>query len=214
MFPLLLGIGLFVSAVIIVTTVKSFFKITYDTHPYIYAGLFTSLLVLVHFSYPIFSEKFAVGFLILGLIYCSVMSLFRVSGHINKMFGTNTLPLVHSGIAKPTIQGDVVKVIEVLLQGMSAWLTVIGLSLLFGEMYLVILAFSLVVLFLHVPGLFMFRKVYGMYFLLTSTALAFTVPLFLQLGEIGFLYVFGIHLYVYLLMYLFMGKLGKNVSDC
>lgn len=63
---------------------------------------------------------------------------------------------------------------------------------------------------LHLPGLWVFGRIYGWYFLIMSTALAFLVPLFYMLGIQGFLYLYALHLSGYVIMYILMGYLGMK----
>jgi len=210
MWPLTLGIGLFVTTVILVTGIKKFYSVTYDSNPFVYIVLFVSLIAGTQLLYPVVTLEHSFWLFCIGLAYVFVMLIFRYSGYIRSMYEAGTLPLVHRGIAKPTLVGDIVKVIEVLLQDIAAWLTVLGLLLLFDNRHLVIGIFTLLAFLLHVPGITMFGRVYGLYFLCLATLLAFTVPVFMMFGEIGFLYVFVLHLTTYLLMYLIMGYFGKK----
>ncbi len=128
------------------------------------------------------------------------------------MFGSKSLPVTYrKEIIRPTLNGDITKVTEVILQDVAAWLTVIGLSSLFHSVSLVLVIFTGIVFFLHLPGLWIFGKIYGTYFLVSSTVLAFSVPLLLPFGSNGFVYLVSLHLTVYILMYLLMGYLGRRV---
>jgi hypothetical protein len=210
MFPLLLGLSLFVVAVIITTALKNFYKIIYPTHPLVFSSLFIGLMVTVQFIHPVFNLTILVYSIFIGLIYLALMSLLRISGLLDIMFGTDSLPGVHKEITQPKIAGDLVKVVEVLLQDMSAWLIVLGLFELFSNLYVVIATFTVLVSCLHLPGLSMFGKVYGSYFLAASTLLAFSVPLLFSLGTIGFLIIFSLHLFSYIGMYILMGFFGSR----
>lgn len=191
---------------------KKFYSATYDSNPFLYFLLFTGLIIGTQSLYPILTLEMSIWVFCIGLIYVCVMAVLRKSGCIRIMFGADTLPLVHKGIATPTLPGDSVKVVEVLLQDIAAWLTVLGLLIYFDNLYFVIVVFTLVSCLLHIPGLFMFGKVYGSFFLISATFLAFTVPLFMSLGTDGLLYVFGLHLTTYISMYVIMGLFGNRTK--
>ena len=210
MAPFLLGIGLFGLATIFTLTLKKVSHLTYNSNPFIFGCLFSFLLAVVHYIYPLFSYKEFLSAILVGLCYVVLMSLLQRFNYLTSLFGAETLPEIDRGIIKPQRSGDIVKVIEVFLQDVSAWLTVLGLLYIFQNIYVVVIIFTLVVFLFHLPGIFIFGKVYGTYFLVTSTLLAFVVPLFVQLGTISLLFVFGIHLCMYLLMYVFMSWLGRR----
>ena len=172
--------------------------------------MFSFLIAVTQCIYLLFSYRvFLLGILV-GLTYVALMSLLRRFNFLTSLFGADTLPEIDKGIVTPHMSGDIIKVIEVFLQDVSAWLSVLGLLYIFHNVYAVVVIFTLVVFLFHLPGVYIFGKVYGTYFLVTSTLLAFIVPLFVQLGTHFFMYVFVIHLCVYLLMYVVMGYLGNQ----
>lgn len=208
MLPIILGLSLFIVAVIITTTIKNIFKITYPTHPFIFCSLFVGLMIIIQVIHQVFNVTIVIFSIIIGLVYVGCMSFVRSSGLLKNVFGSSSLPEVHKEIAHPKLTGDVVKVFEVLLQDMSAWLTVFGLFSIVSDMYTVMILFTSLVFLLHLPGLRIFGKVYGTYFLLSSTLLAFSVPVLFSLDTIGFLVVFSLHLSCYVVMYVLLGFLG------
>jgi len=147
--------------------------------------------------------------ILMGLLYVVLMSLLRHLTWIEYMFGGATIPKPYRDeIIRPKLNGDIVKVAEIILQDVAAWLTSIGLFLVFHNLLLVLVTFTAIVFFLHLPGLWIFGKVYGIYFLVTSTLLAFSVPLLLPFGSIGFICLVSLHLTAYILMYILMGYFG------
>jgi hypothetical protein len=212
MIGLITGVGLFVSAAIIANYFQTFLKYSYESKPVIFLSLFCTSLIGAWFIIPeILSLLQNVYILITAIVYIvTILFLVQYWKPMQKLYCAHTVPVEYGGIIQPKPAGQIVKTVEIILQDVSAWLIVGGLLALFSSFNDVVLIFTIIVFLLHVPGLWLFGRVYGSYFLVMSTALAFLVPFLYLLGTVGFLYLYALHLSGYILMYILMGTLGKS----
>jgi hypothetical protein len=206
------GIALFVTAAVIANILQSYFKYRYETTPLIFIAIFlTPLGIASLFITQVSLLLLHFQIVIIAVLYITtIILLARFWQPMQNLYGSHTVPAGYKGLIKPKLSGQVVKMFEVALQDTSAWLIVGGLFLLPLSFIEVAVIFTVIVTILHVPGLWVFGKVYGGYFLIMSTALAFLVPLFYTIGLQGFLYLFALHLGGYVIMYMLMGYWGKN----
>ncbi len=211
--PLIItGIVIFVTAATIANILQSYLKYRYETHSLIFIGIFltclaggaffVSQIALLLLNIPIF--------IIATLYIAIIISLVRFWQPMQKLYGSQTVPPEYVGLINPKPYGQVVKVFEIMLQDISAWLIVGGLFLLPLSFIEVAFVFTVIVAILHIPGLWIFGKVYGAYFLVTSTTLAFLVPFFYHTGTQGFIHLYALHLGGYVTMYILMGYLGMR----
>lgn len=215
MIGLTVGIVLFVSAALIANILQSIFRYSYTACPVLFVGLFGVFL---------YGALWTVGYvppfiLLVGVIAVAISYIVMIQYLVlywkpmKKLFGSDTVPVVYSGIIAPQLTGQVVKVGEVVLQDVAAWLIVGGLFMLVDSIPTVTSIFTIIVFLLHIPGVWVFGKVYGVYFLVMSTALAFLVPLLYQVDTFGFLYFYALHLAGYVFMYMLMGLIGCLIQS-
>lgn len=213
MYGLIIGIVLFVSAALIATLLQMRYQYNYAKNPIVFICLFLfciggSFWFLNYFP-PLF---FVVSVGCIASLYAAGIPLLaKFWKPMQRLYGAETIPPAYrQGIIHPGLTEQTVKVTEVALQDMATWLIVGGLLAVSHSVYSTMLLFTGIVFVLHIPGLWMFGRVYGMYFLLLVTAVAFLVPSLYQINGVGFLYLYMMHLGGYILMYLFMGLLGKR----
>lgn len=212
MFELLVGLILFLSAAAVVALLQIIFKISYEQKPFLFLTIFILLIIgAVYVMEFGFIHEILIGAILLAALYAgSIIGLVRYWKPMKNLYGADTVPTRYLGIVSPKPAGQFPKVIEVVLQDLSAWLIVGGLLTLTNSLSFTIIIFAAIVFILHIPGVWEFGKVYGNYFLILSTALSCIVPLFYLIGPLWFLAVYAIHLSGYIVMYLLMGFLGRK----
>ena len=206
------GIIIFVTAATIANILQSYLYFKYESHPLIYIALFLGCLGGgVLYAPQILLLVLNVSVFIIAILYILIIIfLARFWQPMQKLYGSQTVSPGYEGLINPKFYGQVVKVFEIVLQDISAWLIVSGLFMLPLSFIEVAVVFTAIVATLHVPSLWVFGKVYGSYFLILSTGLAFLVPFFYQIGTQGFIYLYALHLGGYVTMYIVMGCLGMR----
>jgi len=213
MHGLIIGIALFVSAALIATLLQMRYRYNYAKNPIVFVCLFLVCIGgtfwFLNYLPPVLLVV-SVG--LIASLYVAGIPLFaKFWKPMQCLYGAETIPLAYrEGIIRPGLTEQIVKVTEIALQDMAAWLIVGGLLTISHSILYSMLLFTGIVFALHIPGLWMFGRVYGMYFLVLVTAVAFLVPLLYQVDTLGFLYVYSLHLGGYVAMYIFMGLLGKR----
>lgn len=175
------GIILFATAAIIANILQSYFNYRYESKPLIFIGIFLACLGTASIfvtQIPLLLLNFQI--VIIAVLYIIIIILLaRFWQPMQNLYGSHTVPAGYKGLIKPKLSGQFVKVFEIALQDTSAWLIVGGLFLLPLSFTEVAVVFTVIVTILHIPGVWVFGKVYGWYFLIMSTALAFYSPVFL-----------------------------------
>lgn len=212
MDSLLAGSSLFIIASITATILQNRSDWTYSKNPIRFSVLFLVLLSAVAFVFKYKpSISIAISITILALLYILlVRCMVSYWKPMNSLHAAASVPKPYVGLVKPEFSGQFVKVVELLLQDVAAWLIVTGLFSVFFELDMVVFIFTLIVFLLHIPAPKLFGKVYGTYFLILSTTLAFLVPLLYQYGEVGFTALYLTHISGYILMYLLFGWWGRK----
>ena len=214
MYGLIIGIILFLSASLVATLLQMRYQYSYTKNPV----LFVSLFLICIGGACLFLKYIPPLSLIAGLIGIASMYVFGIPllakcwKPMQYLYGAETEPAAYQGIIHPEFSGQIVKVCEVALQDMAAWLIVGGLLAVSQSLFDTMLLFTSIVFVLHVPGLWMFGRVYGTYFLVLVTAVAFLVPLLYLVDTVGFVYLYAMHLSGYVSMYISMGLLGSYAS--
>jgi hypothetical protein len=211
MHGLILGIVLFLLASSLATMLQTRLLYSYAKHPFLFAGLFVAFLSGTLWSLDYMPAPLLVsGLVVLALVYIGTISLLvKYWRPMNNLYGVDTVPPAYQGLIQPECSGQVVKVFELVLQDTAAWLIVGGLLSLSHSLLLAAVLFTGIVFLLHIPGLWLFGRVYGAYFLVLVTLVAFLVPLLYQIDQYGFLYLYTLHIGGYITMYLLMGSLGS-----
>ena len=211
MHGLITGIMLFTSAALVATSLQVRYRLSYAKNPLLFLSLF-----LVCISVSCWTLNYVPSLLLMtSLIFLASMYVFGMLLLANfwkpmqRLYGAGTVPAAYQEIIHPKLSGQVVKVVEIALQDMSAWLIVGGLFTISHSVFYSMLVFTTIVFLLHIPGLWMFGRVYGTYFLVLVTMVALCVPLLYQASEVGFVYLYALHLCGYIAMYLFMALLGS-----
>lgn len=209
---LIVGIVLFLAAFIAATVLQMHYKYRYSKN---------SVLFVTVFLFCIGGASWFLNFvpsitLITSLVFMASLYVVCIQllvlfwKPMRNLYGAETIPNAYQDIIDATFAGQVVKVCEIALQDMAAWLIVGGLLATTHSLVYSMILFTSIVFILHVPGLWMFGQVYGSYFLILVSTVAFLVPLFYRIDRIGFIYLYALHLSGYIALYFFMGFLGKR----
>jgi hypothetical protein len=207
------GLGLFLSAALTATLLQVRFQYNYAKNPIAFISLFLVCIVGSFWFLNYFPPVFLVVSIgcVAGLYVAGIPLLAKFWKPMQHLCGAETVPLAYrQGLIRPGLTEQLVKVTEIALQDMAAWIIVGGLIIVLNSVSFSMFVFAGIVFVLHIPGLWMFGRVYGMYFLVLSTVVAFIVPWLYQIEGLGFVYLYTMHLSGYVAMYIFMGFLGKR----
>lgn len=212
MTELVVGITLFCVTAIIANILQSCFRYRYESNPFIFLGLFSLGLIAVSLYVPEMARLIANMYVLLvaSLYVFVIICLVYYWRPMQNLYAANYVPVAYEGLIKPKPIGQIVKAVEIVLQDVAAWLIVGGLLTLSISFLETTLIFTAIVMTLHIPGIWVFGKIYGWYFLILSTILAFLVPLLYVVGPQGFIYVLALHLSGYVFMYIMMGCWGND----
>ena len=188
MFQLFFGVALFAVGMLTSLLLQKYIKYTYVKNASLFLGLFLVLLGYVSWSFEYLPLWYVcVGVSLLAICYsASIVMLAKYWGPMGVPYGIKTIPTIYRENLSPDGRGQLVKAVEVLLQDVSAWLIVGGLFAVTPSIAIGIVAFTVIVLLVHIPGMWFFGRIYGTYFLVMSSVLAFMVTYFYQQGDVGF----------------------------
>jgi hypothetical protein len=194
------GVALFIVVVGLLLKYRQWSNRSYSSHPGLftlwYIGWIIVCVLILKFPWLIICIAS-----IVALLYLAFLGVWKsVSSGTLKY--VESIPGPFKELSQPTVWSAVPKTLEIFIQDVAAWLIVGGLCMYFTQWWMVAILFSSVVYALHIPGIKMFGPVYGRYFLYTSTTFAFVVPLVYQFGYLGFCFVYGVHIFGYVVMYL------------
>lgn len=126
------GIILFAIAAILANILQSNFNYRYESKPLIFIGTFLACLGTASFfvtQIPLLLLNFQI--VIIAVLYiATIILLARFWQPMQSLYGSHTVPVGYKGLIKPKLSGQFVKVFEIALQDISAWLIVGGLFLL------------------------------------------------------------------------------------
>jgi len=194
------------------------FNLTYARAWYLYipfflitASAFAVISGVDLINYFLNSSAILVGLLSIGL-FIGLEFLRGYSWTFHEYFRAETLPVAYRDLFQPRLSGITVKTSEIFFQDVIALVLVLAL---FNQFSLLVTStiFVCLVALLHIPGLWLYGRIYGGMFLFYSTILAATVPWLLTTPLLGFVLIFSLHLLMYPVMmgvmYL-MGRCYKN----
>lgn len=212
MFELVVGLTLFVMVAIIATILQVGVGYSYSRNPLLFSALY---LVAIGLAAGVIGYSFDLPFLLVligiaGIYIVTISGLVRYWSPMQQLHAAHTIPSTYQGMVAPKLTGQFTKVVEVTLQDSSAWLIASGLLIISGSLTVSVLLFTLISFVTHIPGLWLFGKVYGSYFLIMVTLCAFLVPFLVSYGAVGYTILYTIHLSGYVLMYLFFGYWGTR----
>lgn len=209
---LISGFGLFVLAAAVANTLQVRYKFTYERNSILFICLYLFFLGGMAWYWQYLPDLFIVSVIIfLATFYCVTVSLLKKYwSSMQSLYGASTVPDAYYGLTHPRLRAQVVKVTEILLQDIAAWLIIAGLVV-FLMPVLTYLTFTIIVLIMHLPAPRLFGKVFGAYFLVVSVGLSAIVPFLFSLGETGFLLLYSLHLSGYVAMYVLFGTWGKVI---
>lgn len=104
----------------------------------------------------------------------------------------------------PTVSGQVVKVTEICFQQLCALLVLSGMIVLGVGLVAMTVMFTLLVFIVHVPSFWLFGRLFGGFFVWSSTSLAMVYPSLLMYTASGFIYMLIVHVGVYVLWYSYL----------
>lgn len=130
--PLIIAsIFLFISAAVIANILQSILKYRYESKPLIFIALFLVCIGSVSFFVNIVPTLLLqLPVLLIALMYIIIIiCLAKYGQSMQSLYGAKSVSDGYEGLIRPKLQGQVVKVFEIVLQDISAWLIVGGLFL-------------------------------------------------------------------------------------
>ncbi len=190
-------------------------KYPYDEKWYLFIPilLFSSVVLLLIYDIPVSAPTATVAisliFLIsvyLGLSYVWYKTLVALG-----VYGIETIPVENQNIVRVKPLADATKLVEILFQDVVALATVLTLTQITADNTLAILILTVIVFIVHIPGIKLFGRIFGTFWLFASTALA-PIAYYLLSFEQGLYYLFILHSSTYLLLYSSIYILSKTRS--
>lgn len=178
---------------------------SYEKNYVFFTGIYLASIIVLAFGMgenapPQTIENFALIVLSLGVYTGFALRLERIRpiGDFQHVF---QVPKEYGAMLYVSAQNGWVKVWEILMQQMMAYMIVVGLQMLHLPLVLISGLFALIVWLLHVPGLRLFGPVFGNFFLWASTLVSCLYPFVIQHSAWGWGCMIIIHVSAYILWY-------------
>ncbi len=188
---------------------KRQYAMSYTTAPVSYVVLYATssialLLMLANQQLFIAGYETAVAICVLVAGYCvfGVMQHERMSGLDHcQMFG---IPPTAQIELCPTAAGQTVKITEICFQQLCALMILSGLLALGLGLLAMTVLFTVIVFVIHIPSWWLFGRLFGGFFIWSSTGLATVYPTLMVYTSYSFTYMLMIHVAVYILWYSYL----------
>lgn len=183
---------------------QRFYSYTYQKNWFVFVSLFLCVGYLGLFLTTSIGDNFPfldiTGLILAGAALAMFLGFEYWWGRsftLDDMYKPETLPSAYQGLLVPQFASSVTKAVEIFFQDLVMLVIILQL-LQNGFSYFVAgLIFMGVSTAVHLPGLYMFGRVYGAVFLVLSSAFAPFAPLVIGEIAVGFYVIFSFHLIMY-----------------
>ena len=203
------GVGIFLVAAAMVNIVFiNWFRYSYAKNYIFFTALYVLFTTVLLLTTDLFEPILTLsnGFLCVAMLVA--YPFFGYYFDKNKPRGTFVhlfkIPKEQKAMLAVTTSSCFVKVWEILIQQLVAYLVVTGLLLFEFPLWLCAIVFASIVCLVHYPGLRLFGSVFGKFFLWASTIISFFYPFLMQYPEYGWGIMVVIHTTAYVIWYTFV----------
>ncbi len=171
----------------------------------------SSILLLTLYDTAISVPSFTVSILLLLVVslYLSFSILWMRTIKKDEVVSINTIPDEYRSIIELNPLADTTKLFEIFFQDVVVFVLVLSLISYFENNYVPLIIFTLVVFTVHIPGIKLFGRIFGTYWLVLSTVLA-PLAFYLISFQYGLYYLFMLHASINLLLYVVIYILTKS----
>ena len=188
-------------------------KYSYSEKAYLFIPLLfgSSALLLVLYDVELAAPSPLVWWLLLSVVgvYLGFSYLWWRTLRNEHIYGINTIPAENRSIVTIDPVADLTKLFEILFQDVVVFAIVLSLTSFFANIYTPLILFTLIVSVVHLPGVALFGRIFGTYWLVCSTILAPLAFYFVSI-EFGLYYLFILHTSITLLLYVVIYILSKT----
>ena len=190
---------------------KKKYSYSEKAHWFIPLLLGSSILLLISYNIELAAPSVFVLLLLVTAVgvYLGFSYLWSRTLSMEQVYGLDTIPVANRSIVAVNPLADFTKLFEIFFQDVVVFVLVLSLVSYFESSYLPLIVFTLIVFVVHIPGIRLFGKIFGTYWLLLSTALA-PLAFYLFSFQNGLYYLFALHASINLLLYIMIYILSKK----